>query len=369
MSTRDFYEVLGVSRDASADEIKRSYRRLAQQLHPDRKPDDPEAESHFKELAVAYETLGDPERRRRYDLFGVEGSHAAGGDPFGGGLGDIFDAFFGGASPFGGGGSSGPPRGVDLEVVAEIQFEEAVFGTQSRVEVRTAVACEPCESSGAEAGSHPRACAECNGTGQVRTVRQSILGQMVTSGACRACGGTGRVIDTPCVACGGEGRSLETKAYTVDIPAGVETGSTLRLRGHGAVGPRGGAAGDLYVHLRVHPHERFERQGDDLVEHLHIPFTQAALGAERPYETLDGTEVVTVPPGTQSGDVFRLRGLGVARRRGRGRGDILVQVIVDVPDRLDDEQEQLLRRLAELRGDEVAPPESGLMSRIRSAFK
>jgi molecular chaperone DnaJ len=368
---RDFYEVLGVARDASQDEIKRRYRQLARELHPDRNPDDAEAEARFKELAVAYETLSDPERRRRYDLFGVEGAHAAAGDPFGGGLGGLFDAFFGGGSPFGGGDAwgrpSGPPRGIDLEVVAEIDFEAAVLGTETQVDVRTAVPCLDCEATGAEPGTSASTCSDCHGRGQVRVVRQSILGQMVTSGICSRCGGTGQIIDTPCQACGGEGRNLEDKSYTVEVPAGVDTGTTLRLRGHGAVGPRGGGTGDLYVHIRVRPHVRFERQGDDLIEHLHVPFTQAALGIELDYRAIDGDETLVIPPGTQSGDVIRLRGLGVPRRR--GRGDVLVQILVDVPDRLSEDEESLIRQLAELRDEPVAPPESGLLSRIRSAFK
>jgi molecular chaperone DnaJ len=252
-------------------------------------------------------------------------------------------------------------------VVAEIDFEAAVLGTETQVEVRTASACVDCEATGVEPGTSASTCPDCHGRGQVRVVRQSILGQMVTSGPCNRCGGTGQIIDTPCRACGGEGRNLEDKSYTVEVPGGVDTGTTLRLRGHGAVGPRGGGTGDLYVHIRVRPHERFSRQGDDLVEHLHVPFTQAALGVELDYHAIDADEILVIPPGTQSGDVIRLRGLGVRRRR--GRGDVLVQVLVDVPARLSEDEENLIRQLAELRGEPVATPESGLLSRIRSAFK
>lgn len=370
----DPYEVLGVPRSASEEEIKRAYRKLARRYHPDANPDDPEAESRFKEIALAYEILSDPEKRAQYDRYGRVGSAAGAGagDPFVN-LGDIFEAFFGGSNPFGGGFGGGrrpgPPAGADLEVVAQIDFEEAVFGTEATIEVRTAVACEACEATGAAPGTQPTTCPDCGGVGQVRTVRQSILGQMVTTGVCPRCAGLGEVIETPCPQCRGEGRRIEDKTYTVDIPAGVDTGRTLRLSGRGAVGPRGGAAGDLYVHIEVRSHERFERHGDDLVEELHLPFTQAALGVHLPYETLDGVEDLVIPPGTQTGRVFRLRGRGVPHLGSRGRGDLLVRVVVDTPERLSDDEEELLRRFAELRGEAVAPPDSGFLSKIRSAFK
>ncbi len=370
--TADYYDVLGVSRDASPDEIKRAYRKRARELHPDANPGDADAEARFKELGEAYEILSDPEKRRRYDMFGAEGVRAgapAGGDPFGfGGIGDIFDAFFNGGMGFGSS-PAGPPAGADLETSVEIGFEEAVFGTEAPVQVRTAVPCDTCEATGAAPGTHPATCTECGGSGQVRRVRQSILGQMVTSGPCPRCGGAGQVIDRPCPDCGGEGRRIETKTYTVDIPAGVDTGSTLRLGGLGAAGPRGGAHGDLYVHVRVRPHPRFQRHGDDVHEELHVPFTQAALGVDFDYETLDGIERVTLPRGTQTGRSLRFRGRGAPHVRGRGRGDLVVTVVVDVPTDLDAEQEALLRQLAELRNEEVSAPDTKLFSRIRSAFK
>jgi molecular chaperone DnaJ len=371
---KDFYELLGVQRDATQDDIKRAFRRRAMELHPDANPDNPEAETQFKEVALAYETLSDPDRRQRYDRFGPEGA-SAGADAFNvnanfGNLGDIFDAFFGGgATGFGGGGRGGPPRGQDLEVVAEIDFERAVFGGEHPITVRTAIACETCEATGTAPGSSAQACAQCGGSGQVRRVRQSILGQMVTAGACPQCGGLGQVIEKPCADCRGEGRQIHDKTYTVDVPAGVDTGSTLRLGGRGAAGIRGGGYGDLYVHVKVAPHPRFQRQGYDLVHELHVPFTQATLGAQFAFETLDGTEDLVLPRATQTGRVFRLRGRGVPHVEGRGRGDLLVQIVVDTPAELSGEQEEIMRRLAELRGDDVAPSDSGFFSRIRSAFK
>lgn len=371
----DFYDLLGVSRGATAEELKRAYRRRARELHPDANPGDVEAEVRFKELSRAYETLKDPQLRQRYDTYGEAGLRGAGGggDPFGGGgIGDIFDAFFGGQSPFGGGGGgrqAGPPRGADLEAVLKLDLEQAVFGAEEQVAVKTAVVCERCEATGAEPGTTAHRCGECGGSGQVQRMRQSILGQMVTAGPCGTCNGAGEIIADPCRECGGEGRRVEEKTFVVDIPPGVDTGSTLRLTGRGAAGPRGGGTGDLYVHIEVRAHERFVRDGDDLRFVLAVSPTQAVLGAEYGLETLDGPETLTVQPGTPTGHVLRLRGRGVPRLQHRGRGDLLVEVVVAVPDEVSEEEEELWRRLAEIRGDEVAPPESGLMGRIRSALK
>jgi molecular chaperone DnaJ len=369
--TSDYYALLEVAPDATADDIKRAYRRLARQLHPDTN-DDPAAEARFKEVAVAYEVLSDPEKRQRYDRFGPDGVGAGGFPGAGGGINDIFDAFFGGNSPFGGGGRrgpTGPPRGPDLEVVADLTFEAAVFGTRHPVEVRTAVACDACGASGAKPGTAPMTCLECAGVGQVQRVRQSFLGQMVTNSICPRCNGQGQVISDPCTSCSGEGRTVEERTYTVDIPAGVDTGSTLRLTGRGAVGPRGGANGDLYVHVRVQPHDRFTRNGFDLLCDLPVSFAQAALGAHIEFETLDGTEDLVVPRGTPSGQEFRLRGRGVPHLERRSRGDLIVRAVVDVPTDLAPEEEELLRQFAEQRGDVVAPADAGFLSRIRSAFR
>lgn len=362
----DHYEVLGVRRDASADEIKRAYRQRARELHPDANPGDAQAEARFKEVARAYEVLSDPQRRQQYDMYGD--APVGGGSPFGGGgLGDIFDMFFNGGSSFSGG-PSGPPRGSDVEAVLDLSFVDAVFGCEAEVTARTAVACDECEGTGAERGTSPSVCTECSGSGQVRRVRQSILGQMVTAGPCGCCNGFGTVIEHACTTCGGEGRRLDERTYTVDVPAGVDTGATLRLTGRGAVGPRGGQAGDLYVHVRVAPDDDFERIDDDLFHALTVSVAQASIGTRTTIDTLDGTEEIEIAPGTSTGDAIRFKGRGVPRLRGRGRGDLIVRLVVETPTDLDDEQRALLVRLAELRGEHLDPPDQGLLARLRGAF-
>jgi molecular chaperone DnaJ len=367
--TTDYYDLLGVGRDASDDEIKRAYRKLARALHPDANGGDPDSEARFKEVTLAYETLRDPERRRRYDTFGPEGMRGTGagsGDMFGGGLGDLFDAFFGGASA--GGRQAGPRRGEDVEIVLDLRFEEAVFGVERSVTWRGLVICATCSGSGARPGTTPTTCPDCRGSGQARRVRQSILGQVVTTVPCPRCHGYGEVVTSPCPDCRGEGRRQQDRSQTVQIPPGVDEGTTLRVSGAGSAPPRGGVPGDLYVHLRVARHERFVRSGSDLVTQLHVAFTQAALGASLDIETLDGTETIELAAGTQTGRVVKIRGRGVPHVRGRGRGDLHVEIVVDTPTSLDKEQERLVRELARARGEEVASGEGGLFSRIRSSL-
>jgi molecular chaperone DnaJ len=384
----DYYELLGVSRQATEDEIKRAYLSQARQLHPDANPGDQASEEQFKRINLAYETLRDPERRRQYDMFGPAGVRGAGGaggpggpgagDPFGGfggGLGDLFDAFFGGAGGSGGMGGggrmarSGPRKGEDAESSLTLEFAEAVFGVQHELTVRLPQTCPNCTGSGARPGTTPITCTVCHGAGEVRRVRQSILGQMVTATPCPRCGGAGEEIPSPCPDCRGEGRRREERSFVVDVPAGVDEGSTLRLPGRGAGGLRGGPAGDLYVHLLVRGHPSITRQGADLLAAIHVEMTQAVLGASLSFETLDGEERLNVPAGTQSGREFRLRARGVPHLQGRGRGDLIVTVVVDTPTDLSKEQEDLMRRLATARGEEVTPPDPGLMSKLRSAFK
>jgi molecular chaperone DnaJ len=384
MAGDDYYALLGVSRSATEDEIKKAYRRQARELHPDANPDDPSAGEQFKLVNLAYETLRDPERRRQYDLFGATGPRGSGGggaDPFGGfataaggGLGDLFDAFFGGNG--GGGfsaggrqGRSGPRRGEDAEAVLQLDFAQAIFGGERDLTVRLPVTCGTCEGSGARPGTTPVTCTTCQGAGEVRRVRQSILGQMVTASPCPKCGGTGEEITSPCPDCNGDGRRIEEQTFVVDVPAGVDEGSTLRLTGRGAGGVRGGSPGDLYVHLRVRPHPTLTRDGADLHAPVHVSMTQAALGVHLPFETLDGVEELAVDGGTQTGRQLRLRGKGVPHLQSRGRGDLIVTVVVDTPTDLTKSQEELLRQLAAERGETVADAEAGLLSRIRGAFK
>ncbi|MFK7918123.1 MAG: molecular chaperone DnaJ [Ilumatobacter sp.] len=377
----DFYDLLGVSRSASADELKKAYRQRARELHPDANPDNPEAEAKFKEVSHAYQVLSDDSQRARYDQFGEAGvSGASGGGPsaedlFGGGLGDIFETFFGGAgggSPFGGGGRqrgpSGPPRGQDVEVIADIEFAQAVFGDQIDVELKLPVRCDTCEGSGAAADTKPVTCSECSGSGQVQRVRQSLLGQMVTATPCTRCGGLGEVVTSPCGSCRGEGRVTQDTAYKVDVPAGVDTGSTLRLTRRGAAGPRKGGNGDLYVHLRVQPDERYVRDGDDLVTEVPVSIAQAALGTSLTLETLDGDEDLVVPHGTQPGREFVLRQRGVPHLQGRGRGDLIARIVVEIPTKLEDDEIGWLTKLADKRGERVGNGKDGLFSRIKSTF-
>ena len=380
-TTTDFYELLSVSKNASDDELKKAYRAKARELHPDANPDDPTAEDRFKQVQLAYEILKDPDKRRQYDQFGIDGLRGMGtggtggaGDPFAGfgGLGDIFDAFFGGNGFGQGGGSRGPaspPRGADMEMAIDLAFEEAVFGTKHDVQVRVPVPCEACDSTGAAPGTSPITCPQCQGAGEIRRVRQSLLGQMVTSSPCGRCNGTGRAVEQVCPTCRGEGRRTEARTYSVEVPAGVDQGSTLRLTGKGGAGPRGGATGDLYVHIRVAEHDRFERQVYDLIHQLEIPVTQAALGAVIAYETLDGSEDLVIPAGTQTGRIFRLRERGVPHVGGRGRGDLQVVILVATPTHLSKEADDLLRQLATVRGEAVASPDKGLLGKIRSAFR
>jgi len=372
VAERDLYEVLGVARGATDEEIKRAYRRKARELHPDTNPEDPSAEAEFKQVSVAYEVLSDPERRRQYDTFGLRG--LMGGQPGGpewqtfgdGGLGDLFEAFFGAMGGAGRRGPAGPAPGPDAEVTLRLTLAEAAFGAQRTIEVRLPAACEACGATGAAPGTSAEACSDCGGTGELRRVRQSILGQVVSSMPCPACQGTGATIATPCATCGGDGRTTTTKSLVVDVPAGVEDGSTMRLAGRGAAGFRGGLNGTLYVHLGVEHDARFERHGDDLHTVVMVSVAQAALGTTVEAPTLEGDEPIDIERGTQPGTVIRLRQRGVTHLRGRGRGDLHVHVEVTVPTDLDDESESMLRSLAQHRDEAVSPPHTGLLSRLRS---
>lgn len=352
MPNTDLYAILEVDHNVSAEDLKKSYRRLARQLHPDANPGDAAAEARFKEVSQAYEILSDPERRANYDRFGQD--VGAGGNPFGGGsVQDIFDMFFGGmgARP---NQRRGPQPGPDAEVAVEITLDEAAFGANREITVTLPQRCATCDATGCAPGTSPITCVECAGLGEVRRVRNSILGQMMTSAVCTRCQGTGARIESPCPTCRGEGRTNAAATMTIQIPAGVEDGSTMRLSDRGPVGLRGGPNGRLFVHLRVATDERFERNGDDLHHEAHISFAQAALGTSIDVPTLRATTTIEVEAGSASGTVHRVRHEGVEHLHGRGRGDLYVHLVVDVPTELDDVERDLLRQLAQHRGESVA---------------
>ena len=359
---RDYYDVLGVSRDATDDELKKAYRRLAREYHPDANPDDPDAEAKFKELGEAYAVLSDPNRRSTYDRFGMASSVGGGFDPF-----DIFASFFGG-DPFGFNRRTGPQRGRDLVVALELTLEEVVTGVTKSFPVRSMRLCSRCEGSGAEPGTSSTTCERCGGSGTVRTMQRGFFGNVVTASTCPQCGGLGQKILTPCVECRGEGRVEREEDVKVEVPAGVEDGMQLRVTGRGEAGPRGGVAGDLYVQLRVKQMEGFERVGDDIVASVEIPFTQATLGTTLKIESFDGTVEVEVPPGTQPGETLMVKGAGVTHLNRGGRGDLLVRVDVRVPTNLSHEEDQLIRKLAALRGEDVSE-QQGILDKIRNAFR
>ncbi len=369
----DLYELLGVSHDASEAEIKRAYRQKARELHPDANGGDTAAEARFKEVSLAYEVLRDPERRARYDRYGPAGVFGQGPGgmtfDFEAGLSDIFEAFFGSMGSRGGG-RRGPMPGSDAEIGLRLSFTEAVFGAEKEISVRLPVTCDVCGGSGAAPGTHAVTCPDCQGAGETRRIRQSLLGQVVTAVACARCKGTGELTPTPCEACGGEGRRMNDRTFTVEVPAGVEDGSTLRLAERGPAGPRGGPNGSLFVQLQVEADERFQRMGDDVHTSVHVGMTQAALGTKLSVATIEEPTEITVEAGTQSGHVVRLKGGGVPHLRGRGRGDLYVHLVVDTPTGLTAKQEELLAQLAAERGEELETPDGGdgVFSRIRSVF-
>jgi molecular chaperone DnaJ len=352
---RDLYEVLGVPRGASDAEIKRAFRKLAQQWHPDVN-DQPEAAARFKEASEAYQILSDPERRQRYDMFGragVDGGAAGTGFEGFGGFSDIFDAFFGGATA--GSARRGRPQpGSDLRYDLRITFEEAVKGTEKEIDFRALGRCETCDGSGAAPGSEARTCPQCDGRGEVRSIRQTMLGQMVNVSACPRCRGEGKIIETPCNTCRGDGRTERKRTLRVTIPAGIDEGHQIRLTNEGEIGPRGGPPGSLYVAVHVAPHPTLKREGTELYYEATISIAQAALGTTLTVPTVDGNEEVEIKPGTQPDTTIRLRGKGVPHlRRSGSRGDLHVLVDVEVPRKLSKKQRELLEAFARESGDQV----------------
>ncbi|CAB1129634.1 co-factor of molecular chaperone [Candidatus Hydrogenisulfobacillus filiaventi] len=374
MAKRDYYEVLGVSRNASQDEIKRAYRQLARKLHPDANPGDPTAEERFKEINEAYEVLSDPEKRSRYDAFGTQGPQAGAGFRPGsdmGGFGDLFDMFFGsmgmGAER---GRRAGPERGDDLRYDLTITLEDVMQGAEREIRIVREEVCPTCGGTGAQPGTQPERCPQCHGSGQVQQVRESFFGRMVTVHTCPRCHGTGRIIAHPCHACHGSGRVRAERRLVITIPPGADEDRPLRVAGEGAAGRRGGPPGDLYVVLHVEPHERFRREGDDLWTDLTVSFAQAALGAEIPLAGLTGEESVPIPPGTQSGEVLTLRGKGLPHLGSpQVRGDLKVRVQVAVPRRLSARERELLHQWAALRHEPVAGhDDKGFLRRVKDAL-
>lgn len=370
--TRDYYEVLGVGRDANESEIKKAFRRLARELHPDVNQE-PDAEDKFKEAAEAYEVLSDAERRRTYDAYGQEGLRSGGFNP-GAGFGsidDIFQAFFGGGGGFGFGGGGRPAAaGGDIGAEVEIELAEVATGARREVTYDAVGACEHCHGNGAEPGTPIRTCERCGGVGELRQVTRTPFGQMVRSAACDVCGGAGKVPETPCETCGGRGRTRQSRTSAIEVPAGIEDGQRMRISGAGHAGDPGAPPGDLYVEVRVAGDERFERDGSDLLSTVAIPATEAMLGTTITVPTLEGEEEIEVEPGTQPGHQYVLKGVGLPRLGSRRRGNQRVILEVVVPANLSEEQRELAERLDEtLEEDNLAPRHGeGFFSRVRRAF-
>jgi molecular chaperone DnaJ len=386
MASGDYYELLGVSRDASADELKKAYRKLAVKFHPDKNPDDATAEAKFKEISEAYDILKDEDKRAAYDRYGHAaftkggmgrsgggGGGFAGHDPFdifreafggggGGGRGGIFEEFFGGGGHAGGGGAA---HGADLRYDLEISLEEAAEGTEKEIRYRRPIACKKCSGSGAEPGSSKVTCPTCGGAGQVTSNRGFISFRQV----CPSCQGAGQTIEKPCTECRGEGRVMDSSTVNIRIPAGVATGSKLRSSGKGEVGQMGGQSGDLYIIIHVKEHELFERQDNDLFCEVPIKFTLAALGGKIEVPTLFGKGSLKIPTGTQSGTTFRLREQGVPALRGGRKGDLLIRVQIEVPTKLSGEQKAKLEEFAEVCGDPANPVSESFVEKAKKIFK
>lgn len=383
MSKRDYYEVLGVSKTATQDELKKAYRKLARKYHPDLNKDNAEAAEKFKECNEAYSVLSDEQKRAQYDQFGhaaFENGGMGGGGGFGGaggfggfggsGMEDIFDMFFGGQGGRGGRSSkAGPQRGADLRFDLEISFEEAAFGLEKEINLYRDEVCDYCHGEGAEPGSKVETCPECNGSGYVRYTQNTMFGQMVNERPCSRCKGEGKIISEPCKECRGKGTVKRNKKLKVKIPAGVDNGSRLRVAGEGEAGAKGGPSGDLYVYLYVKPHKFFERDGTTVLCEVPINIVQATLGADIKVPTLDGQVTMKIPEGTQPGKVMRIKGKGIPSLRNSSRGDQLVRIKVVVPTKLSDKQKDALRKFADISKDNINPEEKSFMDKVKDFFK
>lgn len=373
MSPRDYYDILGVSRSASKDDLKQAFRRLARQYHPDvNKAAD--SEERFKEINEAFAVLSDDEKRAAYDRYGHAGVKGMGGMPdFSVDLGnfaDIFEEFFGmgGFGRSSRGGRNAPRRGADLQQKVVLSFEESVFGVEKEIEITRDEVCTACHGSGAEPGTSPNRCTNCGGSGEVRQVRQTLLGSMVQVTTCPTCNGQGEVIATPCRTCNGRGLERKTRKKVVSIPAGVDSGNQIRMAGEGQPGLNGGPVGNLYLVVEVKPHQYFRRRGNDILLDLNINVAQAVLGAEVQIPTVDGPDNLKIPNGIQPGKVLRLRGKGVPHLRGSGRGDQLVVVNVEIPKNLNSEQRRLFEELARSLGSEVRPQERSFLDWLKETL-
>lgn len=378
MAKRDYYEILGISKDADDKEIKSAFRKLAKKYHPDLNPDNKEAETNFKEINEAYEVLSDPNKKAKYDQFGhaaFDQSQGFGGgadfNDFGDIFGDIFGDFFGG----GFGGSSrtqrtGPRAGSDLKIKLDITFEEAAFGTKKDIKINRIEKCHVCDGSGAKKGTSKKTCPTCHGAGHVKTVQRTPFGQFASTKTCTTCNGNGEVVEEPCTACGGSGKERKSRKLSINIPAGVDTNSVIPLRGEGNHGERGGPAGDLYVYLNVKEHELFERDGYDVWCEIPISFTKAALGGNIEVPTLEGKVKYDIPEGMQPGTVFRLKNKGIKNLRGSSKGDQYVRVKITVPKKLTDKQKELLKEFAKEYGEDADKDDKkGFFGKMKDAFK
>jgi molecular chaperone DnaJ len=368
---RDYYELLGVGRDASEAEIKRAFRRMARELHPD-VSEAPDAQERFREVVEAYEVLSSSETRDLYDRYGHAGLRSGGfqtGHVDFGNLADLFSAFFGDDVTFGGRGRGGNMRGADLAAAVEIDLVEAAHGITLEVPFEAAVTCDRCGGNGAEPGSEITTCPTCEGSGRLQQVTRSVFGEFVRTQTCPTCSGSGRRIEQACTECRGAGRVVAERTLTVEVPPGIHHGQRIRMGGEGHAGLVGGQAGDVYVEVRIRPDERFVREGDDIYTTVDLTFTQAALGTTLPIPTLDGEEELELSPGTQPGEIVVLRGKGMPVLQGRGRGDQRVLVNVRVPRRLDDEQRRLLREFDARADEHTYGDEGGLFQKLKSAFR
>ena len=369
VAKRDYYEVLGLSREASQEEIKKAYRKLARQFHPDVNKDDQNAAEKFKEVSEAYDVLSSAEKRENYDRFGHaatdgQGFGGFGSADFGGGLGDIFDMFFGGS----GRSRRGPERGADLRLDIEVTFEEAAFGLEKDVKIPRTEECSTCGGSGAAPGTAKNTCSACNGTGQVQFAQSTPFGRIVQSRTCDRCRGAGAILEKPCPTCKGAGQVRRTRTIKVKIPAGVDHGSRLRLSGEGETGSRGGPRGDLFVFIHVQPHDIFSRQGNNVILEMPVSFAQASLGDEISVPTLDGKAKLKIPEGTQSGTVLRMKGKGIPDVRGYGRGDQHVQISIITPIKLTDRQKELLKEFAKIEGQKPHNSDKGFFEKVKDVF-